>query len=662
MSAKSSSAFGMTTSLLRRRIRARTASAYDDLDTSPLHLDGKLQNRAESILEQGWLMAGFKLASLRPPIDWSAHNRSFSFHLHAWEPCTLLLHAHSRFGDQRYLCACIDFAETWIDSFSQITAAAVLKLVRTNLDKQIETFAWYDMAVGQRVYRLAYIVECLLRDPKQRAPRISKFWRSLGLHLEVLEEESFFKKHSNHGLYQALGQLAAANRFTFLEHMSAWKNLAERRLAELIDLHFFRSGVHREHSPGYHSMLLNSLVGACHSGLISDKSLVERISGLEEALSWMIKPDLKLCTIGDTDPRLMALGREHAMRHKNSGLRWQISGGQCGSRPPTGVKCYQDAGYAFARLKPSSTRADDNEMDSYLGVAAGFHSRVHKHADHMSFVWFDGGRDILIDPARYGYEGRTEAGSELFEQGFWYSDPRRIYCESTRAHNTVEIDGKSFPRFRVRPFGSALEGADCFSNRAYITCSATHFRRIRHKRRLIMEPGRFLLVLDWLFDRTRAHHDYRQYFQFDHDWVVSINDGLLRAHHAGASPTTKPSPARRGEECLQSAHSPLTVRAATLIDKSAIEQPIRGQTLPYYQGWTSNAPHSIIPATSVHVHSRNNDQTCFATLFVLTNILTIHSHATRFNNTLNAGRVKWHDDYGPYELKFSFSEHRAHQQ
>jgi hypothetical protein len=641
---------------LRKKILERPPVAYEDLETSPIHLGPGLKGRAESILKQGWSMAGYKLKSLVPPIDWSAHNRSFSFHLHAWEPCTLLLHAHSRFGDQRYLSVCIDFAKSWVDTFGQILPAAVIKLGRTPLENQTETFAWYDMAVGQRIYRLAYIIECLLRDPNEQALRIKTLWQSLIFHFKVLEEESFFKKHSNHGLYQALGQLAAANRFAFLEQMRAWKELAEQRVAELIDQHFFPSGVHREHSPGYHNMLLNSLVGACHSGLIGSELLVDRISGLEEALSWMIKPDFKLCTIGDTDPRLMALGCEHAMRHKYSCLRWHISGGKCGSPPPVGVRCYQDAGYSFARLKANYERHHNSAAESYLAVAAGFHSRVHKHADHLSFVWFDGGRDILIDPARYGYEGRTKAGSDLFNEGFWYSDPKRIYCESTRAHNTVEIDGKSFPRFRVRPFGSALESTELHDNRVFVTCSATHFRRIRHKRRIIMEPGRFLLVLDWLFDRTGEIHDYRQYFQFDQEWSVVMRGNSIEAHHAGYAHMVPQRTERGRKDQSYARHAPrfpLDLRAKTLIGNCTMKPVARGQESPNLSGWMSDAPHSLVPSSTFHVHAKGSGPVSIVTLFVLSTTLNIDAKATRFNATLTAGRVLWQDDKGTVNICIS---------
>lgn len=50
------------------------------------------------------------------------------------------------------------------------------------------------------------------------------------------------------------------------------------------------------------------------------------------------------------------------------------------------------------------------------------------------------GVDIIQEPGRYGYEGRTASDSELRKLGFYYSHPARIYVESPHAHNTLEID------------------------------------------------------------------------------------------------------------------------------------------------------------------------------------------------------------------------------
>src|SRR5690606_3966707 len=119
-------------------------------------------------------------------------------------------------------------------------------------------------------------------------------------------------------------------------------------------------------------------------------------------LHWMMGPDKSLVTFGDTDYR-----QEQTFESKR----------------PQGLKSFTEAGYVFARRK----NAGDPSQDSYFAQMAAFHSRTHKHADHLTFVWNDLGKRILIDPGRYGYGPKTTLGDDLSNQGFYYSDPNRRY-------------------------------------------------------------------------------------------------------------------------------------------------------------------------------------------------------------------------------------------
>ena len=50
----------------------------------------------------------------------------------------------------------------------------------------------------------------------------------------------------------------------------------------------------------------------------------------------------------------------------------------------------------------------------------------HAHGDLLSFELSLAGRRVIVDAGVHGYDG----------------DPLRAWCRSTRAHNTVEIDGE----------------------------------------------------------------------------------------------------------------------------------------------------------------------------------------------------------------------------
>jgi hypothetical protein len=580
---------------------------------------------------------GDHLKSLAPPVPWGQFQHSFSHSLHAWAPLSLLLKGSCSLADPerraRYFSASFLYAWDWLKTFQ----APVIDLDPAQLSAEDMRakygFAWYDMTIGQRIYRLAFILDTVCRDTAYSNEIVEFLYRSLQFHHRVLATGEFFNAHSNHGLYQALGQLAAAKRFEAVDPSAkAFSELASVRLSDLISAHYTSDNVHKEHSPGYHYMVLGSLIGAQQTDLISQHSLAERIRAMEEALAWMIKPNMNIVPFGDTDPRDMRCGATLADRFKSHTLQSLLSGGAVGVNPGAGIAAYYEAGYAFARLfAPEVQQRPENA--SYLAQIAAFHSRVHKQADHLSFVWYDKNRDILIDPGRYAYTGRTEPGSALFKQGFWYSDPKRIYCESTHAHNTVEVDGQSFPRAKVKPFGSALVYAGEEEGRAVTHCKATYFRSISHHRHLIMEPGRFLLVLDWLYDRTGRAHDYRQFFHFADKWEVSSEGSAISAHHQGGGV------------------APLDIRVRSLIADAVVGPVVRGQEKPELLGWLSDKANSLIPTSCFHIHTRTSEPARFATLFVFGRTLEIDQGRTRFNCNMTVGRVAWTDDYGSRCIK-----------
>ncbi|MEI9930567.1 MAG: heparinase II/III family protein [Rhizomicrobium sp.] len=624
---------GVTAEQIRAFFRDRPKVPFDILETSARDFAPGLRGIAESTLATGYTSPdGFNIPSIIPPLDWSAHNRSFSFHLHAWDGISDTLIAYSLWGERRFMDASLAHIRGWIDLFQvpileRHSVEELDALVTPHMPME-----WYDMAVGRRVYRIAYAIDFLAREPDTSNAELELFWHSLRFHLALLGREHFFRKHSNHGLYQALGHLAAARRLIGLPGMAAELEIAMQRLIVMLDAHFSPDGTHKEHSPGYHYMLLGTIMNAHRNGLLEGNETEERVKNIQQVLAWMTKPDLSLATFGDTDPRNLERGEGLAALFDNSVLRYIISGGTIGIPPEIGVKALMQGGYAFARLLAPDAAGPEPWRASYLAQIAGFHSRVHKHADHLSFVWYDKEQDILIDSGRYAYAGRTEAGSALFQDGFWYADPKRIYVETTRAHNCVEVDGKNHPRKGVKPYGSALRYAGEQNNLAVTDCQVTYFRTITHWRGLIFAPSEFLIVLDHLHDRLDVEHDYRQWFQIAPQWRVTKSSNGVLARSTQASEQ-------------QNLHITSTMPEVALDDVA------RGQKQPELQGWMSDAPYSLTPCTSISFRRRGRTAS-FATLFSFGAAPILHNVATRFNTTMTAGGLRWRANGRSTHLKF----------
>jgi hypothetical protein len=359
---------------------------------------------------------------------------------------------------------------------------------------------------------------------------------------------------------------------------------------------FSAEGVHLEHSPGYQLHMTRLLAAITDSGLTDDPALSGLRRRAEESLAWMIAPDGTLPTVGDTDPTVVSpslVGMPDSAVAPV--LAYAVTRGAQGSPPARSFKVFPRAGYGVFRsgwpkaswgwgwstppsqaspsLRPSWGQA------SFLMFTGAFHSRTHKHADDLSFVWYDAGRWLLIDAGRYGY---------------YYDDPARLYCESTRAHNTVEIDGTDYSRRREEAFGSALTGWGQAPGAYFI---AGQLRRrwpaVMQRRTVVFRPGRWVVVIDEL--EGISSHTYTQ-------WLHFAPDLAWTAKEAAAS-------AALGDG--RSLHVlPLVA------DPPAVAEVVRGQREPRLQGWYSPRHRVLKPNWALGFTSTGSKAVIAALLYL----------------------------------------------
>lgn len=518
--------------------------------------------------------------SLSPPIPWEEafkEDRSKDFHFQSWDFLGPVLCELCNDPESDLLPYAVSVAEDWAIRYPSLEAPSRM--------------AWYDMAVGIRAYRLAFIVDLAARSSAIGDETMKALFIAVGVHQEALDAEAIFKSHSNHGLYVAAGQLALARRLDSYPGMDGQESQATDRLREMLRTQFSSEGVHKEHSPDYHRMVLDTVRAIYDSQLITDPELIN-VKDIEEALAWFVMPDGVLVTLGDTPRRTLRTFNAQASPE----LTAAISGGRKGTPPETRWRAFPESGYAVFRDGWPTAR--DREDDwSYLLLNAAFHSRTHKHADDLSIVWYDRGSEILVDPGRFGYVDPISTESELGKQGFYYGHPYRVYVEETRAHNTVEIDGASYQREGVNPYGSGLlrTGEDhhlfyaeaMVEHATLLTSSLVHHHRI-----VIFNPADWLLVYDHLWDPTETSHDFRQWFQFAPNLEVRPDDigwsmGFEQGQHLWVIPL-------------------LGERRSNVM---------RGETEPRLQGWISPQDNVFEPTSSVFIEASASSDAQIATLF-----------------------------------------------
>ena len=353
-----------------------------------------------------------------------------------------------------------------------------------------DSYAWYDMSAGYRALVISFVTNRVrVRDLQLSDDRRELLDQLVDKHVEHLSVSEVFTDNNNHGIFQAHGLMALGQLALEGERRQVVISYAVELMDHLVSNQFGSDGVHLEHSPHYHFFVLDAFESAVLSGWYPDDGISnERIRMAGSVLPWLVDPRCRTVTVGDS---LLSLqGRAELPMH--------------GTKPV--ASSFESSGYAVTR-SGWGVPPDEASMVFMMG---GYHSKVHKHRDCLSFDWFDRGERIICDSGKYGYR----------------TDQWRRYALSARAHNSVEIE--NFDILKMGPYGSALDAAYVDAEGVFRLGGALRFKAVRHERQLYSKPGAWLIVEDTLrFARKRS---FTQWFHLDGRFsVVSAARTSVRA-------------------------------------------------------------------------------------------------------------------------------------
>lgn len=261
------------------------------------------------------------------------------------------------------------------------------------------------------------------RHPDQTrgdAPFCRELWRSIFLQAEWLGRHLETHLLGNHLLENGAALALCGSCFSG-EHAESWFRIGRDLLREQIPEQILDDGGHFERSPMYHSRIAYLLIALLDTGNRELAAIVEEpLARVMRALSLMCHPDGEIALFNDA-----AFG---VYNRPEQLLDWwmRVSGGgeAEGSREAGGFSL-PATGYHGARHDSGHyVICDAGPMgpDYLLG---------HAHGDIFSFELSLRGQRVITDSGVYGYE----------------ADPMRDYCRSTRAHNTVEVEGRDQSEF-----------------------------------------------------------------------------------------------------------------------------------------------------------------------------------------------------------------------
>jgi len=499
---------------------------------------------------------------LQIPIPWNVDpyaDRNWCAQLHMWRLIDNHLLEFERTNDVMWLKLPIAIIDDWYDFH-----------VTRN---QISKFAWMDMMVGLRAMKLAFVISAHQSGLITLQPTQLRAYEKLAeLHLDFLLDINNVS-YSNHTFIDMHG-LAALGSVVHEKYKAKIDSFLKQVIPLLISSQFNEQGVHLENSTGYQFFGIQCLKRLKSSKWFDTYNVDDLLHLAHEINTYFKMPDGRCVPIGDTDGAPMTNTPECCFTAT--------------------CQLINMSGYVIAR--------DDGkgrcEEASYIFFMAAFNSRFHKQCDDLSCVWFEG-EDILCDAGKFGYKA-----SEM-----------RGYAQSTRAHNTIEIDGKNSGNCSSRdpsaPYGSAVKQALATDWGCVISGSLTHANvAVKHTRHLIYAYKKWLLVIDRLTSDTQ--HDFTQWFHFSPHLDV-VAEGELRF----------------GAELKNGKH--LSVISSGHAELHA--STVKGQLKPVRQGWISQAYGTLTPNVALG-YSQSGKSALFVTLLSIDDIgstVSVDGHSIELN-------------------------------
>jgi hypothetical protein len=447
-------------------------------------------------------------------------------------------------GDERYAAEAVAQLRGWIEQ--NPTGFGI------NWQSSLE--------IGVRALSWLWTLFLLLPSPHLDDAAAQRIGDSLFAQLEhVHRYTSQFSSPNTHLIGEAAALFIAGLVFRDRKRAAAWMRHGAALLVREADRQILPDGVQGELSSCYHcyalDFYLQALVLAEPNHFRFPQRVRAKVAGMLNFVLHLSTPAGTIPRLGDDDG-----GRALAMQQRNyssfnDGLglgavlfqrgdfkyqagefreetfwllgksAWESFDRIESSPPAANQTIFTSAGYAIQR---SGWGPLDSQLvfdTGGLGMLTGGHS----HADALSLVLFSGGRELLVDPGTYVYNCAPE----------W-----RSYFRSTRAHNTVVIDGRDQAEtggtFRWNTRISTRMLHDPSFPPEYLEAEQDGYERlphaVTHRRRLLHIPGEYWIAVDDFSGHGQHTFDFHYHFGAGTDPVLvrpRESDVAIVAEQAG---------------------------------------------------------------------------------------------------------------------------------
>ncbi|MGJ7910841.1 alginate lyase family protein [Neobacillus sp. LXY-1] len=471
---------------------AATSTIKQDVAGQELKIFKRIEPNKNSIKiadqivnNQYYVNSIFPVYAISGKITWKEdpfNNATWCFYFHSLDMVGYLMNAYELNPKQEYLEKSKWLIESWMKA-------------NPSPANQASPSAWDDHSTANRVTNIVYFWEYYKNSTIYDQAFAHQLMDLLEKHGEFLADDQYYSKGNNHGIFQDRSLIELALLFPDMEKSQFWYDKAMTRLLIHVDNDVSASGVHKEHSPSYHVIILNLFKGINDFiGQFSqtNSALKNKVILMEDYLAYLMKPDGTLPILGDSEPGdLYSLNPNDYTSPK---LQYVLSKGAQGVKPDDDA-VFPDGGVGILR------NGWNKSIPVYLLFTAAYHSNVHKHADDLSFVLTYGKTDFFVDSGKYNYVE---------------TDAYRKYFRSAMAHNAIVVDNTTYALTKTQINKSRILKSKSAGYYSYIVGGHDLYPGVKVKRTIIyLKSKNSILIRDTMQSATK--HTYTEIFNIGKD-------------------------------------------------------------------------------------------------------------------------------------------------
>ena len=380
-------------------------------------LFGSVTSGARATMDYEFTVCGVKHRFADHKIDWSFNPTYNNYREWPWQFARMrflpgLANYYTKTGDEKAAKTFVDIVSSFIDTVPPPppeSRPGATKSWRT-IDTGLRASAWMDSYFA--------FTNSPALTPEFRA----KFRRSLYDHVRRLEKPMTF---NNWRIMELCGLVDILLAFPDIERADEIRAGAERELADVLKKQLYPDGFHFELSTSYHGILDGDFARLAmryrHFGRTPPSFLESGIELAFELYPHLTRPDRLLPKLNDAGAKSIKSRMATAARlfPERRDFLWFATDGKKGEPPP-----YLSYAFPYSGAVVFRTSWDRDAVWGYVDMSP--FGRGHQHEDKLNFLLFAYGKEMLCEGGCYAYDT-----SEM-----------RKYVLSTRAHNTIRIDGK----------------------------------------------------------------------------------------------------------------------------------------------------------------------------------------------------------------------------